>query len=511
MSRFETWSSRKLAAQCIISRLDCDKYIEDEEYRNKIQQLVKFDIGGFCIFNGTTETTKNIIVELQVISDIPLFFCADFENGVTMRLEDGNEFPHAMAMGKTGEFTSQIATAIAKESKDLGVSWNLAPVCDINSNPMNPVINIRSFGEESSVVTKNIIEYIRFTQKEHILACAKHFPGHGDTSIDSHVAFPVICKSKDDFINELAPFYAAISNDVKSIMVGHIFIKNIDDKYPASFSYKIVTDILKNKLNFEGIIITDALDMKAITNNYSLEETINLVFHSGCDVFLMPYDVLEAINILTIIIESNKKYRNRIENSVNKIYNAKRWANLIPQYAKHNEKPQVFIEHQKMALKAALQAVEFIGNSKDIIPIPEDSDFAVFSILQKTEDVRAATRFFTMLSGAVENDCDFAYIDENISEDELNSMYEQIKDVKFLIFNLFYRGRGYAKLGNPEKLNNIILKLAKAKDYFIIFFGDPYIANFIKSDLKIITFSDSFPSLAAAVMKITGRTLPDNY
>ena len=173
----------------------------------------------------------------------------------------------------------------------------------------------------------------------------------------------------------------------------------------------------------------------------------------------------------------------------------------------------MFVEHQKLALRAALQAVEIQNEGmENFLPISEEEDFAAFSILQRAEDLQAASRFFTMLAGASENDCDFAYLDENISEDEIEAMLENIENVKFLIFALFYRRRAYAKgVENIDKLNYIIDKLAAGREYVTILFGDPYIAEAIQSKLKIMTFSDSFPSLAAAIMKLTGRVLPDNY
>ncbi len=173
----------------------------------------------------------------------------------------------------------------------------------------------------------------------------------------------------------------------------------------------------------------------------------------------------------------------------------------------------MFVEHQKLALRAALQAVEIQNEGmENFLPISEEEDFAAFSILQRAEDLQAASRFFTMLAGASENDCDFAYLDENISEDEIEAMLENIENVKFLIFALFYRRRAYAKgVENIDKLNYIIDKLAAGREYVTIIFGDPYISEAIQSKLKIMTFSDSFPSLAAAIMKLTGRILPDNY
>ncbi|MGI6369179.1 MAG: hypothetical protein GX372_04155 [Ignavibacteria bacterium] len=512
MVKFKTWTNEALAAQCIFPKLDCDKYLLELDYKEEIKELARLGVGGFCVFNGTTESARNVLSELQIFPQVPLLFCADFENGVTMRLEDGTDFPHAMALGKTGEFTGKVAKAIAKEAKDLGVLWNLAPVCDINSNPKNPIINIRAFGENSEVVSKNIVDYINFLQGENVMACAKHFPNHGDTKVDSHIEFPKIYKDYDELADEIIPFIAAINCGVKSIMVGHLFLEKIDDKYPASLSPKIICDILREKLNYKGIVVTDALDMKAITNSFKLEEIIKLAFLAGNDVLLMPENPLKAIEILSDIIKENDEHRTKIEISVDKIYNCKRWVKLIPQYAKETT-TSVFIEHQKLALRAALQAVEIQNEGmENFLPISEEEDFAAFSILQRAEDLQAASRFFTMLAGASENDCDFAYLDENISEDEIEAMLENIENAKFLIFALFYRRRAYAKgVENIDKLNYIIDKLAAGREYVTILFGDPYIAEAIQSKLKIMTFSDSFPSLAAAIMKLTGRVLPDNY
>ena len=528
MSRFSNWSNEKLAAQMIFPRLNCDDYLSNSEYSTDIKNTVKKGVGGFCIFQGNTATVSNITSELQAIAEIPLLFCADFENGITMRLEDGTAFPHAMAMGKTGDYIKKISTSIANESKDLGVLWNLAPVCDINSNPDNPVINIRSFGETADLVSKSIVDYISATQKENILSCAKHFPGHGNTKTDSHIEFPVVNKSIDELEQmELKPFVAAISVGVKSIMLGHLIVPSIDKNYPASLSKKTV-EFLRNKLNYNGIILTDALDMSSIFKKFSLVEIIELAFNAGNDIIFMPENPVLAIDVLSNYIKNNSELKNQVYNSINRIYNAKRWAGLIPFYSKNISKTKVFLEHPKLALRAALQAVEVIDtcsnselNASDsynkynkLLPIPDDELFAAFSILQKAEDLQAATRFYTMLGQATsEQECDYAYLDENITEEEILEMQKSVSDAKFIIFAFFYKGRGYSNsLSNTSKLNNIMNKIANGKNIISIFFGDPYMAKSICGDkIKILAYSDSFPSLAAVVMKLTGRSLPDTY
>ena len=548
MIKFAHWNSKKIAAQCVFPRIDVDTYLNDEVYRNDIKKLAEIGCGGFCIFQGNIEKVKNIIAELQMIAEIPLLFCADFENGLQMRLEDGTSFPHSMALAKTGNYTTTVANAIAKEAKNLGVLWNLAPVCDVNSNPKNPVINIRSFGEEPKIVTENTIKYVEATQFENVVACAKHFPGHGDTEVDSHSNFPVLNKNIEELErNELIPFVAAIENQVKSIMVGHLIVEKLDAENPASLSKNIVTVLLRNKLNYNGVVVSDGLDMKSITNKYTSQEIAKLAINAGIDVLLIPEKPKEIIETIQQIIENDEKMKESLLQSVNRIYNLKVWTKLIPRFASSDGNVKIFSEHLQLALKAAIEATELIfadnnfadsntdsctnsstnsdadsennknAHSKNIrsekelqklIPLPESQNYAAFSIIQKADDIQAASRFFTMLAGATENDCDYAYLDETISEAELNDMKSGVIGAEFVIFALFYRGRGYAAtLGSAEKINKIIAHLADGRDYIIIFFGDPYIAGTVGGKIKILTYSDSFASLASAIMTLTGRKM----
>ena len=559
MTKFAQWTNEKLTAQSVFPRLDINSYLENIEYADEIKHLVNIGCGGFCIFQGNIKNVKNVISELQMLAEIPLLFCADFENGLSMRLEDGTSFPHSMALGKTGNFTADVAKAIAKEAKELGVFWNLAPVCDINSNPKNPVINIRSFGAEKNIVEKNALLYINATQSENIISCAKHFPGHGDTETDSHSSFPVLNKTLNELENnELTPFVAAINANVKSIMIGHLIVEKLennnenfknneysDKQIPASLSKAIVTDLLRKKLNYQGLTVTDGLDMKSITNKFDSKEIAEFGLNAGIDVFLIPENPKEVIKEIKKIIEANNEIRNNLVESVKRIYDLKVWTKLIPRFTKLDGTVKSFNEHSKLALRAALEATECIienpnnsnnqnnsenfensnneteklNNSKNpnneiekLIQIPENKNYAAFSIIQKNEDIQAASRFFTMLAGATENDCDYAYLDENIEDDELKNMKSGIIFAEFIIFALFFRGRGYSdSLGSAKKLNKIIDFLADNRKYIVIFFGDPYLAKEIKNETKILTFSDSFASLAAAVMKLTGRQLPDEY
>lgn len=533
MAKFDNWNSRKLAAQCVFARLNIDDYFENEVYRTDIKELVAIGCGGFCIFQGDIEKVKKAISELQMLSDVPLLFCSDFENGIQMRLEDGTSFPHSMALARAGEdYTYTIASAIAKEAKDLGVLWNLAPVCDINSNPANPVINIRSFGDNKDIVNKNITKYIEATQAEKVIACAKHFPGHGDTATDSHLTFPILDKSITELEeNELEPFIAAINSNVKSIMVGHILVNELDNKEPASLSHTIVTDILRNKLNYNGVILTDGLDMKSITDKYSAVEIAQKAVNAGIDILLIPQQAIEVIEAIKTLIENDNQLKEKVKASVSRIYELKVFTQLVPRFTVATKSIKIFSDHLQLALKAAVNATECIIdkniikninspqdtdktdnkasiNVENLIPLPENKNYAAFAIVQKAEDIQAASRFFTMLAGATENDCAYAYLDENINSEELNDMKNGISDADFIIFSLFYKGRGYSdNLGSAQKINELIKELSDGRDFIVVFLGDPYNSPHIDGNVKILTYSDSFASLAAAVMILTGRKL----
>jgi beta-glucosidase-like glycosyl hydrolase len=314
-------------------------------------------------------------------------------------------------------------------------------------------------------------------------------------------------------------------------MVGHLIVEKLDNENPASLSKNIVSDLLRKKLNYDGVIVTDGLDMKSITDKYNSKEIAELAVNAGVDVLLIPEKPKEIIEAIQQIIEQNENLKESLLQSVNRIHNLKVWTKLIPRFASSDGGIKIFSEHLQLALKAAIEATELIFDDRQMpddetsrskiakgdfvsnkhalcVPIPENKNYAAFSIIQKAEDIQSASRFFTMLAGATENDCDYAYLDEAISDAELNDMKDGIIDAEFIIFALFYRGRGYAdSLGSAEKINNIIEYLSDGRDYIVIFFGDPYIAETVKGKIKILTYSDSFASLASAIMKLTGRKL----
>lgn len=501
-------SPGELAASVVFPRLDTNLYFSDENYKAKIEYLLRRGVGGFCLFGGTLRQTANLTSLLSALAKEPPFFCADFENGLGMRISDAMDFPHAMALGKAGEeATRQIAESIAKQAKTIGVTWVLAPVCDVNTNRENPIINIRSFGETADLVSRNAKAYVEGMCAHNVTTCAKHFPGHGDTSMDSHLTTPVV---KHDFSRidkiELEPFRAAIDAGVRSIMTSHISAPALDESgTPASLSKKMTSGLLREYLRFGGLIITDALDMKAISENYSSADAAMKALNAGTDVVLLPEDVNAVIDAIEQRLSNDSEFKKRIYESYKKISIEKRWCGLTFKPPTFDESYlQTFMSDEKEALKTAFSAIEIFGD-KSLLPIDESKRIAAFAFVQD-EDVDPPAFFFKLLAQAVENELDFAFVDANATDENLEDLLKGIEGAELTICAYFYRAKAYSGVIDlDDRLASIAGRLTKKTNSISVFLGNPYLKERVKSDCSILAYSDSKPSIAASVMALAGR------
>jgi beta-N-acetylhexosaminidase len=266
--------------------------------------------------------------QLQAKSKLPLLIGADFERGTAMRLDEGTSFPTAMALAAGGDIQDAytMGKITALEARAVGIHWIYAPDADVNNNPGNPIINTRSFGEDPARVAQFVSEFVRGVQENGGLATAKHFPGHGDTAADSHIDLPVIRADRarlDEL--ELVPFRAAISMQVDSIMTGHLNVPALepDPNTPATLSHNILTDLLRNQLGFQGLIVTDAMDMGGITVRYAPGEAAVRAVVAGADALLMPPVPDAAFEALQAAVKSGRISKERLDASVRRILEAK--------------------------------------------------------------------------------------------------------------------------------------------------------------------------------------------
>lgn len=298
-----------------------------------IKQLVeKYHIGGIIFSKGGPIRQAKLTNELQKSAKIPLLVAMDAEWGLAMRLDSTYAFPWNMTLGaiKNNLLIEKTGEHIAKHCQRMGVHLNFAPSIDINTNPANPIIGNRAFGEDKWNVAQKGIAFTKGMQSVGVLANAKHFPGHGDTSQDSHLTLPSVLSSKERLQQiEFYPFKELISKGVTTIMIGHLNVPALDKTgKPSSLSYPIITELLKQKMGFKGLIFTDALGMKGVAN-YSEPGEVDLqAFMAGNDMLLMPSDAIKGIQRLKKAYNEKKITESRLEYSVKKILKAKYWAGL---------------------------------------------------------------------------------------------------------------------------------------------------------------------------------------
>lgn len=325
-SVFHSLSKEEKIAQLIVIRAHSN--LGPEHVQGVRDLITKYNVGALCFFQGGPVRQALLTNEYQALSRTPLLVTIDGEWGLGMRLDSVIKYPFQLTLGALPDehLVYQMGLAIGAQMKRIGVQVDYAPVLDINNNPANPVIGYRSFGEEREKVTRLGLAYIRGLQEADIMACAKHFPGHGDTDVDSHADLPVISKSMAQLDSlELYPFKQAVKAGVGSVMVGHLSIPAIDttSHLPTSLSKAAITGLLRDNLNFGGLTFTDALEMKGVTKYYPAGEAAVQALIAGNDMLCLPEDVSAAIDAIGTAVRKKRLKWNDIDARVHKVLTAK--------------------------------------------------------------------------------------------------------------------------------------------------------------------------------------------
>jgi len=338
LPNLDSLSLTELVAQMLVVR--ASGYLFDhqilypswEPLADKLKRLVELGVGGVILLGGSAAEIALKTQQLQSWAKIPLLIAADIEEGVGQRFAGATWFPPPMAIGAIASQNSSLAQAYAtqmgaitaREALAVGINWVLAPVVDVNNNPDNPVINVRSFGDNPAIVSQLASAYIQGAKSYPVLTAAKHFPGHGDTAADSHLDLPVIPHSPARLAEiELPPFQAAIAAGVDAVMSAHLLIPSWDAEHPATLSSPILTQQLRQNMGFEGLIVTDALVMGAIADRYGANAAPILAVEAGADILLMPVDPEGAIQAICSAVETGRISQQRIRASVERIWKAK--------------------------------------------------------------------------------------------------------------------------------------------------------------------------------------------
>ncbi|MEM9507859.1 MAG: glycoside hydrolase family 3 N-terminal domain-containing protein [Cyanobacteria bacterium P01_E01_bin.35] len=328
----------------------------NDQLKNWLSEL---NLGGVILLGGSSIELQLRSQQLQSWAKTPLLIAADIEEGIGQRFPGGTWFPPPMALNEiyrknpelAQNYAYQVGQITAQEALVLGINWLLAPVVDVNNNPDNPVINIRAYSDRPKIVSALTSAFIRGAKTTSVLTTAKHFPGHGDTITDSHLALPTLSHSDSRLAAvELPPFEQAIANKVDSVMTAHLLISAWDQERPATLSKIIVTDKLRQQLGFSGLVVTDALIMEGIKKFTTSEEVYVMAIEAGSDILLMPDDPETAITAIYNAVQSGRITEQRIHKSLERIWQAK---NRV--FARQGKASELFGYQAKQLVKSILE------------------------------------------------------------------------------------------------------------------------------------------------------------
>ena len=353
---------------------------KDQNHISGVRKLVEQErIGGIILMQDDAEQEIALVNEFQKKSRVPMLFGMDAEWGLYQRIKTAHKFPWAMTLGaiQDNNLVYEMASKIAEDAKKMGIYWNFAPVVDVNTNPKNPIIGNRSFGSDVQNVIAKSLAYAQGLQDNGVLAAIKHFPGHGDTDVDSHLDLPVVKHSLERLNKiELAPFKALMDKKIGGAMIAHLYIPQLEKgkNIPASISYDIVTNLLKNKFRYEGLVITDALNMNAVAKKYPAGELDLRAFKAGNDVLLFSQDVQTGKKLIKEAIQKGEISEKRLEESVKKILKTKYLLglqNLRPLSSEGINNVLNNDSHAKISEKLYANALTLLKDEKQLFPLRE--------------------------------------------------------------------------------------------------------------------------------------------
>lgn len=495
-SVMQTLSPRERIAQLFMLPAYSNK---DEKHVQEVLDLIKNQkIGGVILMQGDPEAQLKIMNRLQQASKVPLIGAIDAEWGLGMRLQNTINFPYQMALGaiQGEDLIYDMGVEIAREIKRSGLHINFAPVVDVNNNPNNPVINYRSFGEDKRNVVKKSLAYMKGMQDQHLLTTAKHFPGHGDTDTDSHLALPIINHSlkRLDSI-EIFPFKELIDAGIGGVMVAHLDIPALDSTdTPSTLSKPIITGILKEKLGFKGLIVTDAMNMKGVTEGNEPGVVDKEAVLAGNDLIEFTEDVPRAIEEIQKAIKQGLITQKDIDEKCRKILAVKQWCGLdkYKELSPKNIDKELNTPQAKLLKRKLAEAsMTVLTNSNDILPLLRLDTLKIASI-SIGDNIK--TEFQENLD-LYTNVVDFQ-LSREANQNEINELKAGLQDYNLLIVGLHdFSIRPGNTLKLSDEVKSFISEIAVNRKTVFSIFKNPYVLNKIENIEKataiVETYQDS--------------------
>jgi beta-N-acetylhexosaminidase len=509
---------------------------DSDFFQDLKRHITENKLGGIILFGAPMYETTHLVNRMQENAEIPLLIALDAETGIGMRFQDAANFPWNMAVAATGntDYAYKMGVITGREAKAMGIMQVYAPVLDVNNNADNPVINVRSYGENPETVARFGAAFIEGVQSQGVIATAKHFPGHGDTNVDSHRGLPIINVTRERLDKlELVPFKKAIESGVASIMVAHIGLPLIDGTeikpikdairvdtdeevisenatLPATLSPKIQTEILRKELGFKGLIVTDAMSMSGLTLYVNQEEAGVQAFLAGADLLEKPADVDAMIRGLRDAVKSGRISAARLDESVRKILAWKHELGLFKQKITPIDQMDKIIggkETHALAEEISNKAITVVRNGENLLPIDKTKKVFILGISNGFDgDLTsvALTRFLR------ENGVKFGSVllQDNSSPGAIARAREEASKADIVIAAMYGRVRSGAKnsVGLPDAGVGILRELLeKDKKVIGLAFGNPYILqSFPALKTYIVAYGDMTPLQRASARTLLG-------
>lgn len=509
------------------------------------RHIVENKLGGIIFFGAPIYETTILGNRMQQNAKTPLLLSLDAETGIGMRFEDATNFPWAMAVSATGnpEFARRMGVITGREAKAIGIRHVYAPVLDVNNNAANPVINVRSFSESPEVVANFGVAFAQGVQSQQVIATAKHFPGHGDTNIDSHRGLPIIDLPRERLNSlELFPFKKAIEGGIGSIMIAHIALPQIDGEeikplkvylggdaeagaeivkekatIPATLSAKVQTEILRKDMGFKGLIVSDAMSMSGLTLYFDQEEAGVRALLAGTDILEKPSDVDVMIRGLIKAVNSGRISIERLDDSVRRQIAWKHELGLFKEkITAIDQIDRLVSPRDSMVLsdEIATRAITLVRNDNGSLPLNSDQKVAVLGISNGFDGTNTMSSLVSTLRSSGLRFSSL-YLQENSTAEQAAAVNKAVNEADTIVVGLYGRVRSGAKnsVGIPENGAKILRGLLKeGKKVIGISFGNPYIlSSFPEMKTYLIAYGD-MPSLQRASARailgtqaITGR------
>ena len=495
------------------------------DYLKFVRLIRDTDVGGLILINATSArgvqkaepyALATFLNRMQRLARVPLLVGADFERGASMRVSGTTAFPPAMAFGAAGdpELTRFEGQVTAREARALGIHWVYAPVADVNNNPDNPIINIRSFGENAQAVAANVkafIEGAHSDKRNFVLTTAKHFPGHGDTAVDSHLSLVQITADRERLQSlELVPFRAAIEAGVDSIMTGHIAVPALaPPELPATLSPAILTSLLRDQLAFKGIVITDALGMGAIVNGFGVGDAAVRALEAGADTLLMPADADAAIRAVVAAVQSGRLTRVRIQASVAKLLAAKERLGLDHKRAVDVDAIGDVIDDpavNERAQEIADRAATLVRNGGNLLPLaaPDRTCFVTMTESRYTTDGTTFSQEVRKRSPKAS----LVALDGTMIRAQVDETLQKLAScTQYAVAAFAPVNAGAGTVAMSSELSRAIESLiATGKPLALVALGNPYLLHaYPRATAYLATFGTVAPSEIAAVKALWGE------